>query len=97
MAGADPRPHEGSNLQRKPGHHCKLTRHCEHGESSIIQPACIIYALHQVRALRWEGRGDFARSKKTTYWVQNQGRRILSGHYNSGKDRHHQQESTHTK
>jgi len=39
---------------------------------------------NMVRALRWRGRGEFARSKKTTYWVQNQGRRILSGHYNSG-------------
>ena len=38
-----------------------------------------------MRALRWKGRGDFARSKKTTYWVQNKGRRILSGHYNSGE------------
>jgi len=39
---------------------------------------------NMVRALRWAGRGHFARSQKTTYWVQHEGRRILSGHYNSG-------------
>ena len=31
------------------------------------------------------GKGDFAKSEKTTYWVQKEGRRILAGHYNSGR------------
>jgi len=39
---------------------------------------------NMVRALRWQGRGEFGRSQKTTYWVQHEGRRTLSGHYNSG-------------
>eukprot|EP00092_Neocalanus_flemingeri_P029980 GFUD01032549.1.p1 GENE.GFUD01032549.1~~GFUD01032549.1.p1 ORF type:complete len:489 (-),score=94.05 GFUD01032549.1:103-1569(-) len=39
---------------------------------------------NMVRALRWPGRDEFGQSKKNTYWVQQKGRRILSGHFNTG-------------